>query len=241
MITVCMATYNGERYIQEQIESILKQIGPDDEIVISDDGSKDATKEIVNSIGDKRIYYVENTGIHGFTHNFENSLRLAKGEYIFLADQDDIWMDNKVEVVMAALQNADFVTHDCITVNADMKVLSESRFKEFNIKPGFWRHLIKSRYLGCCMAFHRRLLDASLPFPANDSLIEHDIWLAAVAFAYFKVIQIDEPLILYRRHGQNASSGGFSKGYSIPVKIYRRLYRLQCLAKIRKKVNIAIG
>lgn len=201
MISVCMATYNGEKYIREQLESILKQIGPNDEIIISDDGSKDATQQVIESIGDKRIRYVKNTGTHGFTHNFENALRLARGEYIFLADQDDIWLDNKVDVVMKALQNADFVTHDCITVDPNMQILSQSRFKEFNIKPGFWNHLIKSRYLGCCMAFNRQVLEASLPFPDNDFLVEHDIWLAAVAFAYFKVSLIDEPLIYYRRHG----------------------------------------
>ena len=174
-----MATYNREKYIREQLESILKQIGSNDEIVISDDGSKDATQKVIESIGDKRIRYVKNIGTHGFTHNFENALRLAQGEYIFLADQDDIWLDNKVDVVMEALRNADFVTHDCITVDPSMKVLSQSRFKGFNVKPGFWKHLIKSRYLGCCMAFNRKVLEASLPFLDNDFLVEHDIWLAA--------------------------------------------------------------
>ena len=87
------------------------------------------------------------------------------------------------------------------------------------------------------MAFNRQVLEASLPFPTNDFLVEHDIWLAAVAFAYFKVSLIDEPLIYYRRHGKNASSGGFNKGYSVPIKIYRRLYRLKCLFKIRKKIR----
>ena len=237
MISVCMATYNGEKYIREQLESILKQIGCNDEIIISDDGSKDTTQQVIESIGDKRIRYVKNTGTHGFTHNFENALRLAQGEYIFLADQDDIWLDNKVDVVMKALQNVDFVTHDCITVDPNMQILSQSRFQEFNVKPGFLRHLMKSRYLGCCMAFNRQVLDASLPFPTNDFLVEHDIWLAAVAFAYFKVSLIDEPLIYYRRHGKNASSGGFNKGYSVRVKIEKRLYRIKKLIDIYPSIK----
>lgn len=232
-----MATYNGEKYIREQLESILKQIGSNDEIIISDDGSKDATQQVIESIGDKRIRYVKNTGTHGFTHNFENALRLARGEYIFLADQDDIWLDNKVDVVMKALQNADFVTHDCITVDPNMQILSQSRFKEFNVKPGFWNHLIKSRYLGCCMAFNRQVLEASLPFPDNDFLVEHDIWLAAVAFAYFKVSLIDELLIYYRRHGKNASFGGFNKGYSMRVKMEKRLYRIKKLIDIYPSIK----
>ena len=75
------------------------------------------------------------------------------------------------------------------------------------------------------MAFNRQVLEASLPFANNDFLVEHDIWLAAVAFAYFKVSLIDELLIYYRRHGKNASSGGFNNGYSVRVKIEKRLYQ----------------
>lgn len=237
MISVCMATYNGEKYIQAQLDSILKQIGPDDEIVISDDGSKDNTQAVIASIGDARIQYFENRGTHGFTHNFENALRHAKGDYIFLSDQDDIWMDNKVQVVMEALQKFDFVTHDCVTVDSDFKTLSKSRFADFHISYGFIRHLIKSRYLGCCMAFNRRILDAALPFPSNDFLIEHDIWLAAVSFLYFKVKLIDKPLIYYRRHGKNISDGGFTDGYSLKIKIEKRAYRILKLLQAYPRVK----
>lgn len=226
MISVCMATYNGEKYIKEQLESILKQLGPKDEVIISDDGSRDKTLDVINSIADERIHYYVNNGKHGFTHNFENALRQAKGNYIFLSDQDDIWMDNKVHMIMNALQTTDFVTHDCITVDAQMNVISESRFDDFNVKAGFVNHLIKSRYLGCCMAFNRKILDAVLPFPENDFLVEHDIWIAAVAFLYFKSKVLKEPLIYYRRHGNNISDGGFTKGYSAKIKIKKRAYRI---------------
>lgn len=237
MISVCMATYNGEKYIYEQIESILKQLGPDDELIISDDGSKDGTKEVSDSFGDRRIKFFENKGTHGFTHNFENALRHAKGEYIFLSDQDDVWFDNKVDVVMKKLQEYNFVTHDCITVDSEFKVLSQSRFQDFDMKPGFLHHLIKSRFLGCCMAFDRKVLDASLPFPKNDFLVEHDIWIAAVGFLYFKAALINEPLIYYRRHGKNVSGGGFTEGYSLKVKIEKRAYRLLKLLEIYPKIR----
>lgn len=237
MISVCMATYNGERYIKEQIESILKQLSADDEIIISDDGSEDSTIEIVNSFNDKRIKIFFNQGINGFTHNFENAMSNAKGEYIFLSDQDDIWMDNKVLITLEALRKADLVLSDCITVNNDMKVLQESRFKAFNIQPGFIHQLFKSRYLGCCMAFNRKLLEVAMPFPKNDNLVEHDIWLAAVGFLYFDVEFINIPLIYYRRHGDNTSNGGFDKGYSLQNKIIRRLYRLLKLMALLPKVG----
>ena len=237
MISVCIATYNGEKYIKEQLGSILKQLSSSDEIIISDDGSKDSTIEIIKDFNDDRIKIFLNEGIHGFTHNFENALNQANGDYIFLSDQDDIWVDNKVKVTLDALQKADLAISDCITVNNNMEVLQESRFKAFNIKPGFIRQLIKSRYLGCCMAFNRRLLEAAIPFPENDFLVEHDIWIAAVGFLYFKVKLIETPLIYYRRHGDNTSAGGFEKGYSMTNKIYRRIYRIRELFKIKRKVR----
>ena len=89
-IAVCMASYNGEKYIKEQLESILPQLGEDDDLIISDDGSKDNTYEIIRQFGDKRIKYIMNTGKHGSTYNFQNALKNADADIYFLADQDDV-------------------------------------------------------------------------------------------------------------------------------------------------------
>lgn len=237
MISVCMATYNGEKYIREQLDSILEQLAAGDELIISDDMSSDSTVDIIQSYKDTRIKLYIHEKNHGFVRNFENALMHAKGDIVFLSDQDDIWMPNKVKVTTEALKNCDFTVSDCITINEMGKVLSYSRIQDYNIKTGFWRLMIKTRYLGCCMAFKSKVLEAALPFPENAYLMEHDLWLAAVAECYFKTALIKEPLIKYRRHGNNVSSGGASKGYSIPVKVYRRLYRLRCLAKIRNKIK----
>lgn len=91
MISVCMACYNGQKYIRQQIDSILSQLKENDELIISDDGSKDLTCEIVLSYHDPRIKLLHNTKEHGFIGNFENALRCAKGDIIFLSDQDDVW------------------------------------------------------------------------------------------------------------------------------------------------------
>lgn len=237
MISVCIATYNGEQYIAEQLRSILKQLNDDDEIVISDDGSKDNTLSVVRGINDSRIKIYINNGIHGFTHNFENALSKSNGDIIFLSDQDDIWVENKAQIVLKELKKVDFVTHDCITVDSEMNVLSKSRFKDFNMKGGFWKHMVKSRFLGCCMAFRRNVLEISIPFPLRDDLVEHDIWIAAIAFKYFEYSLINEPLIYYRRHGKNASEGGFTKGYSMWNKVYRRLYRLHYIKMAKKRIS----
>ena len=111
MISVCMATYNGEKYIREQVESILCQLGPEDEIVISDDGSKDHTIQMVDSL-DKRIKVFLNEGKHGVVPNFENALKHSSGDYIFFSDQDDIWSPDKVERCLHALEDSDLVVHN---------------------------------------------------------------------------------------------------------------------------------
>ena len=238
MISVCMATYNGEKFIESQLKSILSQLSEDDEVIISDDDSTDRTLEIVRRLSDKRIKIYHHETDHGFTRNFENALKYAKGDYIFLSDQDDEWLPDKVQTTIAALQEADFVVSDCITQDENGNVLDPSRFRTFKIKKGFWRLMIKTRYLGCCMAFRRNVLKAALPFPDNTYYMEHDLWLAAVAELYFNVRLLDKPLIIYKRHGDNASDAGQGKGYPLSIKIKRRIYRLRCLWKIRNKIKM---
>lgn len=237
MISVCMATYNGEKYIKQQIASILCQLGPEDELIISDDMSKDKTLSIIKALNDPRIKLYLHEDNHGFVENFEHALSYAKGDYIFLSDQDDFWMPNKVETTLLYLRQYDFVVSDCLTINENEEVISYSRIKDYNIKTGFWRLMIKTRYLGCCMAFNRNVLNAVIPFPPNSYLMEHDLWIASVAECYFKTSLINEPLIKYRRHGKNVSSGGNDKGYPLYIKIYRRLYRLLYLLRILKNIK----
>lgn len=233
---MCMATYNGEKYIMQQINSILYQLGAEDELIISDDMSSDKTISLINSFQDSRVKIYMHESNHGFVHNFENALSYAKGDIIFLSDQDDEWMPNKVEETLKALKDVDFVVSDCITVDQNNRILSISRIEDFNIKTGFWNLMFRTRYLGCCMAFKKRVLEAALPFPPNAFLVEHDLWIAAVAERYFKTALIYKPLIRYRRHGGNVSSGGMGKGGSMPNKVYRRIYRLIYLTIIRKRV-----
>lgn len=185
--------------------------------------------------GDKvRIY-------PGMRTETQNGGKIIIGDNVSIGQNfHAVAVQNKLKIgsnVTISGANCDFTVSDCITINENEQVISQSRIKDYNIKTGFWRLMIKTRYLGCCMAFRRNVLDSALPFPDNAYLMEHDLWLAAVAECYFKTSLIDKPLIKYRRHGGNVSSGGASKGYSVPIKIYRRLYRLKCLFKIRKKIR----
>lgn len=226
MISVCIATYNGEKYIHEQIASILQQIGNDDEIVVSDDGSTDKTLDVVRSFDAQNIHIYINKGDHGYTPNFENALRNAHGDYIFLSDQDDIWMPDKVEASMKYLKVNDFVVSDALIVDGDNKPLFDSFCEQRKSKFGFLNTLIRFSYLGCCFAFRRKVLSKALPFPKNHILCTHDNWLALVSTAFYKSAFIPLPLIRYRRYGGNASSGAKNANKSILFMIHYRLYLL---------------
>lgn len=228
MVSVCMATYNGAKYIKEQILSILPQLGEEDELVISDDGSKDDTLSIIDSINDKRIKVFLHKTNHGFTNNFENALVHAKGDYIFLSDQDDVWKDGKVSAVMSALQTYSLVIHDAELIDGEGKSLNKNYYSTLHHHRGFLMNLWKTRWLGCCMAFRREVLDSCLPFPAN--IVAHDYWIGMLGMLKFRYCFMDDVLICYRRHGGNVSPSSEKSNNSLFYKVFtKRLSIVKCL------------
>lgn len=208
MISVCMATFNGGKFIREQLESILSQLPPDAEIIIADDGSTDDTLLVVESLNESRIRVLPAERHLGVIYNFERALRASKGEIVFLADQDDVWLPGKVEMCLAALNEADLVMHDAFLLGLSDAFesawgrngkLSDIRTYRNGVVANWW----KNSFTGCCMAFRRKVLDKALPFPKN--LPMHDQWLGVVAEKYFKVSYVDEPLVDYRQHSSNAT------------------------------------
>ena len=206
-ITVCMATYNGEKYIGQQIESILTQLEIDDELVIIDDVSSDGTAVYVKNICDKRIRLVENKMNIGITASFEKALILSKGNIIFLCDQDDIWFDNKIEKIKGVFNedSVDIVQHDAVIVNNDMEIIRSS-FKDLrNAGPGVIKNIISNTYLGCGMALRRSVIDKCLPIPKQKGY--HDRWIGIVSeIQGCKAVFIDEPLMYYVRHEGTGSN-----------------------------------
>lgn len=221
MISVCIATFNGERYIKKQVSSIINQLGEKDEIVVADDGSTDNTLNILEDFTDNRIRIIDGAHKHSPIWNFEKALMAAKGEYIYLADQDDEWMQNKVEVTQEYLKTFDCVISDNVTVDEDKNVIADSFYRLNKTKKGkYYNLLIKNGYLGCCMAFRRNVLKASLPFPKDIPM--HDIWIGNVAAFHFKEKFIPEKLIYFNRHGDNASTTASKSKYNIKDQLYFR-------------------
>lgn len=220
-----MATYNGEKYILEQLHSILSQIGTEDEVLISDDGSTDGTLHLITQLGDARIKVISNTGRNGCIYNFENALKNAQGDFIFLADQDDVWAPDKVKIFMKALSKSDMVISDAKVTDSQMNVIEDSfYFINKNHQGKLYNLFVSNHYLGCCMAFHKKILQIALPFPSCIPM--HDIWLGNVAAFGYSVLFIPEKLTFYRRHGENASTTSGASKYSLLEKFLIRWHIL---------------
>ncbi len=231
-ISVCMATYNGEKFLMEQLDSILKQLSADDELIISDDGSTDNTLEIINSYKDCRIQLLHSTR-KNLIFNFENALKQASGDLIFLSDQDDIWFGNKVERYKKELKKNHLVFSNASMFNGTDKNENEMVFKDDKIKTGLWNNLYKVNFLGATLAFRYSVLEKALPFPKKIAM--HDIWLGLVAETMGKTHYIDEPLIYYRRHDNVASTTGSKSKNSMVVKLKIRFYL--ALALLRRNIS----
>lgn len=207
MISVCIATYNGETYLREQLDSILPQLEQEDEIVVSDDGSTDQTIAIIQSYvkKDPRVRYIKGPG-QGLIANFEYALSNSTGELIFLADQDDVWLPNKVKVTKNYFQQhpeIDVTVSDLVIVDDSLTMIYPSYFDYRKVQTGLVHNLIKNKYIGAGMAFRKSMKQEILPIP--PAIPMHDMWIGTLADVQHKTGLIKETLTLYRRHDQNAS------------------------------------
>lgn len=224
MVSVCIATYNGEKFISKQLCSILEQIKEDDEIIVSDDGSVDNTVEIIHSFNDRRIKVIKNIGKHGFKDNFENALKFAHGDYIFLSDQDDVWLPEKYTLLCKILLKYDLVVSNSSITDEDLNILEVSFFDYIHSGPGILKNIIRNTYYGSCMAFRKKILEQAMPFPKSNE-IGHDIWLGLVAEITGKVFFYPKSLLLYRRHAKTCTSTDLSfnrSSRSLFIKLYGR-------------------
>jgi glycosyltransferase involved in cell wall biosynthesis len=216
-ISVCMTTYNGAKYIHDQVSSILKQIREGDELIVCDDRSSDATVDILSSFKDDRIKIIVNNENLGFSRNFSKCISLAQGDIIFLSDHDDIWLPDKVEKYLKIFEEK----IDVVSIMSNMEIIDEnglitnSRF--LNLKSGYsnrvWRvikNFVKSTYYGCSLAFRKELVSRILPLPFH-----FDTWTGLISDIYGKCYHMDEITMQYRRHSNNFSTLKTSKPYMI--------------------------
>lgn len=242
MISVCMASYNGERFIKQQIDSILSQLSSNDELIISDDGSTDNTLEIINSYKDRRIRllhhkkinskYYKNSVIPVISFNFENALNHVNGDYIFLTDQDDIWYENKIFSCVNILKQYTCILSNFSIIDDNNNVKKLRYYKKNPLFHSLIKSIIEPHFIGCCMCFTKDLLHSILPFP--KSVCSHDLWIGLNAIKKNSILYYDFPLV-YHRIGisNNSTACKVSKN----ALLMRIKYRWYMLIEILKKRN----
>ncbi len=230
VISVCMATFNGARYVHRQVETIVAQLGPDDELVVSDDSSSDDTVAIVRAFDDPRIRILEGNTFRSPLLNFEHAIQQARGDTIVLADQDDVWLENKLPLVRELFEQEGarpfLVVLDAEVVDEDERQMYPSVLEKLDAGPGLLKNLWTNRYLGCCMAFSHDLLDAALPFPPGAAM--HDIWLGQLCERIGTTRFVHVVTMRYRRHADTAT--GFEIRFEPVRQIARRTHLAWLLA-----------
>lgn len=204
-----MATYNGEPFIQRQLESFIEQRRQPDEIVICDDCSSDSTLSIVKKFASNapfEVKFFENSKNLGYKKNFEKALSLCTGDLIFLSDQDDVWLPEKISVIEQEFSkngNIFLVRSNMIIADSD---LQPSRNTQLSNITALGMRTTEFN-TGCGMAMRKAFLKIGLPLPEeNLDSWGHDRWLGKLAEALNVSSVIERPLMFYRRHGNNASN-----------------------------------
>lgn len=213
-IDILLATYNGEKYLKEQLDSILNQTYKNIRIIISDDGSKDSTLEILEEYKnkDERIIVYEQKENLGVVKNIEFLLKKVEAPYYMLSDQDDYWLPNKVEESLRKLlsEKADLVFGDLEVVDENLNTMYKS-FNDYMLLTRKIEKYIKDykvNYLyncvtGCTVLAKKETIEKIVPLPTNSKRVIHDYWIGLMVVLNGKLAYMSEKYIKYRQHGNN--------------------------------------
>ena len=211
-VSIALATYNGEKFIREQLDSILNQSIQDFELIACDDCSTDSTLQILNEYVEKntRIKVFANEKNLGFKKNFEKAISLCSGDYIALSDQDDIWTENHLQVLLDNIGNNDLVGANAFLCDekakskgVDLLACSKIDFLPNSKDDWFFFLLHSNIFQGAACMFKKTLIQKSIPIPKNVKF--HDYWLALVAAAGNGVCYKNECILYYRQHEKNVT------------------------------------
>ena len=209
-VSVAMITYNSEIFLRPQIDTILSNLSSIDELVVSDDGSSDQTLQILQDYAKKdrriKLFSISHSGCNA---NYQNAISKCSGDIIFLSDDDNVWMPNKVaEVLKAYEDNPDvwFVMHDCEIADEHLQEIKASFFKDRKAKPGLLRNILRCSYGGSLISFKKDLCHYILPFPRKMPVF-YDEWIGLQASKRGHVLFLPKVLSIWRRHTGSASTG----------------------------------
>jgi glycosyltransferase involved in cell wall biosynthesis len=239
-IQVLLATYNGERYLRQQLDSILTQDYVDLRILARDDGSNDNTAAILAEYASnlpERIQVLATDAPSGSPKgNFQRLMEASTAPYIMFSDQDDVWDADKASVSMERMRRLEgehgvgaplLVFTDLTVVSADLKVLNHSFWRHQNIHPSAIHRLTwllrHNAMPGCSALFNRPLLDLAVPIP--DEAHMHDWWIALVANILGYSSYLDRSTVRYRQHARNSIGAGKEQHASRLPFVYDREIR----------------
>lgn len=216
-IQILLSTYNGAAFLEEQLESLLAQTYQDWQLLIRDDGSRDATPEIIKKYATKhqKIVFLEDSlGNLGASQSFAVLLEQTQDLYIMFCDQDDVWLPDKIALSISKMKELEnqhrattpiLVHSDLVVVKQSLEVIADSmwHYQQNNpyIAKHFHRSLMQNAVTGCTVMINKSLKELAMPIPRLASM--HDWWLALVATAFGQVGIIEKSTILYRQHGKN--------------------------------------
>lgn len=225
-VSFVVATYNGAAHIEAQLTSILEALGPDDEIVVSDDGSTDDTVARVKALADPRIHVIEDGVRLGYQGNFARAIAASNGAHVFFSDQDDICLPQRIPASLDRLAHSACVCGDAVVVDVDLSPLQTSYFKARRAKFDALSLFLRPAVIGATMACRRDFLLANLPFPDG---VPHDLWLSVQASRRGKLSVVAAPFILYRRHQSALSATGSNSRRPLALRLRERLLLLWAL------------
>lgn len=246
-VAVVVATYNGATYLLAQLESIALQTHKPAQIIIVDDASSDDTVRIANNfaIEHPNVLVVQNETRLGYIKNFEKGMLLATASYVALSDQDDIWVPHKLETLLANIGGQMLAYSDSELIDSEGQLLNQ---KMSTIKNQLAYHTpimyaIGAWAPGHAMLFKKELIEKATPFP---TLVTHDFWLGFVATCYGTVVYVNEPLVHYRQHAQNAIGADTTKNktasLSLAQKKQQARARMQLLYnKVKETGHMHVG
>jgi glycosyltransferase involved in cell wall biosynthesis len=258
-IDILLATYNGENFLKEQIDSLLNQTYQNWRLLIHDDGSKDNTLEIIKGyaleFSDKIVFIDDGIKTGGSKNNFAHLMSFAKAPYIMFCDQDDVWLENKIELTLNKMleseqknSNKPVLVHtDLKVVDSNLGIIANSMFEYQRLNDAHGKDIYKlaveNCITGCTVMINNNLLKLSLPIPKEA--IMHDWWIGLVCLGNKGVVEFENrSTILYRQHSVNTiGAKKFNKlsYFRSPLEIKRVISSYKSLYSQYRKANIEIS
>lgn len=241
-VDIALATYNGSRYLDALLESLVAQDYDNIQVVVSDDASTDTTRTVIESFKDRLdILFIGGTHTVGVVANFERAIANCSGNYIALADQDDVWHPQKVSVLVAEIcrleenassQSAILAFSDIKVVDEELNTIAKSFFS-FTVKSSrancFRDFALANHVPGCAMMMNRALITLALPLP---KIRMHDFWFIQIAALNGKIGYVDKALLSYRQHSSNNVGIG-ANSVSFAQRVWSKLTALPVALRSR--------